>query len=81
PYIYYPLRRTLGAAYLLNGQPALAEMEFLQTLIESPSDAYAYWGLAEARRARGDRTGASAARQMFNSVFLGDGPRMSVAAL
>lgn len=81
PFVYYPIRRTLGAAYLLNGQPALAEMEFLQTLIESPSDAYAYWGLAEARRARGDRAGASAARQMFNSVFLGQRGRMSVAAL
>lgn len=81
PFIYYPIRRTLGAAYLLNGQPALAEMEFLQTLIESPSDAYAYWGLAEARRARGDRAGAAAARQMFNSVFLGPRGRMSIAAL
>lgn len=81
PFVYYPIRRTLGAAYLLNGQPALAEMEFLQTLIESPSDAYAYWGLAEARRARGDRAGASAARQMFNGVFLGQRNRMSVAAL
>lgn len=81
PYLYYPLRRTLGAAYLLNGQPALAEMEFLQTLIESPSDAYAYWGLAEARRARGDRAGAAAARQMFNAAFLGQRGRMSVAAL
>ncbi|MBX3509680.1 MAG: hypothetical protein KF700_00660 [Hyphomonadaceae bacterium] len=81
PYLYYPLRRTLGAAYLLNGQPALAEMEFLQTLIESPNDAYAYWGLAEARRARGDRAGASAARQMFNSAFLGPRGRMSIAAL
>ena len=81
PFVYYPIRRTLGAAYLLNGQPALAEMEFLQTLIESPNDAYAYWGLAEARRARGDRAGASAARQMFNAVFLGQRGRMSVAAL
>lgn len=81
PFVYYPIRRTLGAAYLLNGQPALAEMEFLQTLIESPSDAYAYWGLAEARRARGDRAGASAARQMFNSAFLGQRGRMSVDAL
>lgn len=81
PFVYYPIRRTLGAAYLLNGQPALAEMEFLQTLIESPSDAYAYWGLSEARRARGDRVGASAARQMFNGAFLGQRGRMSVAAL
>jgi hypothetical protein len=71
PYIYYPIRRTLGAAYLLNNQPAVAEMEFLQTLIDSPSDAYAYWGLSQARRMRGDRSGANAARQMFNAAFLG----------
>lgn len=79
PYIYYPIRRTLGAAYLLNNQPAVAEMEFLQTLIESPNDAYAYWGLSQARRARGDRTGAAAARQMFNAAFIG--PRNSVNAM
>jgi hypothetical protein len=71
PYIYYPIRRTLGAAYLLSGQPARAEMEFLQTLIESPNDAYAYWGISEARRARGDRTGAMAARHLFNGAYLG----------
>ncbi|MGE0046335.1 MAG: tetratricopeptide repeat protein [Hyphomonadaceae bacterium] len=71
PYIYYPIRRTLGAAYLLNRQPARAEMEFLQTLIESPQDAYAYWGIAEARRQRGDSQGASAARYLFNSAFMG----------
>lgn len=79
PYIYYPIRRTLGAAYLLNDQPAVAEMEFLATLIESPNDAYAYWGLSQARRARGDRTGANAARQMFNAAFLGQ--RNSVTAM
>ncbi|MGE0595137.1 MAG: tetratricopeptide repeat protein [Hyphomonadaceae bacterium] len=77
PYVFYPVRRTLGAAYLMNGQPAVAEMEFLQTLIESPNDAYAYWGLSEARRMRGDRRGANAARQLFNAAFLG--PRNSVA--
>ena len=81
PYVYYPIRRTLGAAYLLNGQPAVAEMEFLQTLIESPNDAYAYWGLSEARRARGDRIGANAARQMFNAAYLGRRNQVSALAL
>jgi hypothetical protein len=76
PYIYYPIRRTLGAAYLLNNQAAVAEMEFLQVLIDSPNDAYAYWGLSQARRQRGDRAGANAARQWFNAAFLG--PRNSV---
>lgn len=81
PYVYYPIRRTLGAAYLLNGQPAVAEMEFLSTLIESPNDAYAYWGLSEARRLRGDRTGANAARQMFNAAFLGRRNSVNAMAL
>ncbi|NWG53550.1 MAG: hypothetical protein HXY28_07515 [Hydrogenophilaceae bacterium] len=71
PYIYYPVRRTLGAAYMLSGQPERAEMEFLATLIESPNDAYAYWGLSEARRRQGDRVGANAARQMFNQAYMG----------
>lgn len=79
PYIYYPIRRTLGAAYLLNNQPAVAEMEFLQVLIESPNDAYAHWGIYQARRMRGDRAGANAARQMFNAAFLG--PRNSLTLM
>jgi len=81
PYIFYPLRRTLGAAYLMNNQPAVAEMEFLQTLIESPNDAYAYWGLAQARAMRGDHRGASAARQMFNAAYLGQRSRVNMMAL
>jgi predicted Zn-dependent protease len=56
---------------MLSGQPERAEMEFLATLIESPNDAYAYWGLSEARRRQGDRVGANAARQMFNQAYMG----------
>lgn len=81
PYIYYPIRRTLGAAYLLNNQPAVAEMEFLQTLIESPNDAYAYWGLSESRRLRRDQRGANAARQMFNAAFLGQRNSINIMRL
>ncbi len=78
PYIYYPTRRTLGAAYLLAHRPGLAEQAFLQTLIAQPNDAYAYWGLAEAKRMRGDTRGAAAARALFNDAFMGD--RASVGA-
>lgn len=81
PYIYYPIRRTLGAAYLLNNQPAVAEQEFLQTLINSPNDAYAYWGLSEARRMRNDRVGQRAALDMFNAAYLGDRRRMDARQL
>ncbi len=81
PYIYYPIRRTLGAAYLMAGQPALAEVQFLQTLTESPNDAYAYWGLAEARRMRGDSRGRSAARTLFSSAFLGNEAAVTAMSL
>jgi hypothetical protein len=81
PYVYYPIHRTLGAAYLLNNQPAVAEQEFLATLIESPNDAYAYWGLSQARRARHDSTGADAARRMFSAAYLGQRNRMSIDQL
>jgi hypothetical protein len=79
PYVYYPTRRTLGAAYLLANQPSLATQEFLQTLIENPIDAYAYWGLAEASRMRGDMRGAAAANSMFEGVFIG--PRASIIVM
>jgi hypothetical protein len=73
-----PTRRTLGAAYLLANRPALAAQEFLQTLIENPNDAYAYWGLSEASRMRGDTRGATAAISLFEGVFIG--PRGGVTA-
>jgi tetratricopeptide (TPR) repeat protein len=79
PYVYYPTRRTLGAAYLMARRPTLAEQEFLQTLLDNPNDGYAYWGLAEARRQRGDRAGANAARSQFNASFIG--PRGTVNAM
>jgi len=76
--IYYPMGRTLGAAYLRNNQPGLAEQAFLQSLVESPNDAYAYWGLAEARRMRGDRAGSNAARAMFRAAYMGGSRRVTL---
>lgn len=79
--IYYPVGRTLGAAHLRNGQFGLAEQAFMQSLIESPNDAYAYWGLAEARRLRGDRAGANAARAMFRAAYMGGSRRVTLQDL
>jgi tetratricopeptide (TPR) repeat protein len=81
PYVYYPTRRTLGAAYLLANRPALAAQEFLQTLIENPNDAYAYWGLSEASRMRGDTRGAAAAGSLFEGVFIGPPADMTAMSL
>jgi tetratricopeptide (TPR) repeat protein len=81
PYIYYPVRQSLGAALLASGQPARAEREFLHTLMENPNNAYAFWGLSEARRAQGDLGGAAAARRLFNNAYAGDRRGLSVSTL
>ena len=81
PYVYYPTRRTLAAAYLLANRPALAAQEFLQTLIENPNDAYAYGGLSEASRMRGDTRGAAAAGSLFEGVFIGPPADMTAMSL
>jgi hypothetical protein len=71
PYVYYPVRRTLAAAYLLSGQAGRSEQEFLRTLVESPNDAYAYWGLSQAMLWQGDIAGSRNAKAMFEAAFLG----------
>ncbi len=81
PYFYYPVRQSLGAALVAAGQPARAEAEFLHTLMENPNNAYAFWGLAEARRAQGDTRGAAAARRFFQQVYVGDRRALSLATL
>ncbi|MDX2235368.1 MAG: hypothetical protein NW200_12795 [Hyphomonadaceae bacterium] len=81
PYFYYPVRQSLAAALVAAGQPARAEIEFLHTLTENPNSAYAFWGLSEARRAQGDRAGASAARRFFNAAWAGDRRALSLKTL
>ena len=81
PYFYYPVRQSLGAALVAAGQPARAENEFLHTLMENPNDAYAFWGLAEARRAQGDTDGANAARRFYKRAYAGGRDRPTLAGL
>lgn len=81
PYIYYPVRQSLGAALLAAGKPERAEREFLQTLTENPNNAYAFWGLSEARKAQGDTNGAAAARRFFNDAYAGDRRALTITAL
>ena len=45
PFWWYPVRQTLGAALLMDGQVERAEQQFFATLVENPDNAWAYWGL------------------------------------
>ncbi|MEQ8557002.1 MAG: hypothetical protein RIB03_01695 [Henriciella sp.] len=69
---YYPTRQTLGAYLLLDGQTDRAEREFFKTLIDSPNNAYALYGLAETYEAAGNERSAAYARHLFEEAWLGE---------
>jgi tetratricopeptide (TPR) repeat protein len=74
PFWWYPARQTYAAVLLMDGQAERAEHEFFATLVESPDDGWAYWGLAEARAAQGDAEGAGAARVLWRNAWAGTEP-------
>lgn len=69
---YYPTRQTLAAFLLEDGQVDRAEREFFRTLIKSPNNAYALYGLSEAYRAKGDARSADYARHLFEEAWIGE---------
>ena len=71
PFWYYPARQSFAAALLQDGQAERAEQEFFATLVESPDNGWAYWGLAKAREAQGDASGAEAAMTMWRDAWAG----------
>ena len=54
PFWYYPVRQSLGAALLKNGQAEEAEKEFNAALDRAQGSAWALYGLEQAAKARGD---------------------------
>ena len=58
----------------MDGQAGRAEQEFVATLVESPRNAWAYWGLAQARKAQGDSAGAEAAMALWRDAWVGAEP-------
>ena len=74
PFWYYSARQSFAAALLKDGQAERAEQEFIATLVESPDNGWAYWGLAKAREAQGDQAGAEAAMTMWRDAWVGSAP-------
>ena len=58
PYWYYPVRQSLGAAYLAAGRTDDAVRAFKASLIEAPNNAWSLFGLREAYKANGDSVAA-----------------------
>jgi len=71
PYWYYPAKQTLAAMVLRSGDGERAEQLFMETLVYSPNNAYAYFGLSEAYRVQGDRRAGRYAKRLYRDAWLG----------
>ncbi len=72
PYWYYPSKQTLASMLLQAGKTERAEQLFLESLTESPNNAWVLYGLSEAYKAQGDKNGAKYANALFKVAWLGE---------
>ena len=79
PYWYYPVRQSLAAAQLAAGRPDDAVQTFRDSLVRTPNNAYALYGLAQALRASGMTDAAAEAEARFRAAWSGPvaGPSMA----
>ncbi len=81
PYWYYPIRQTLGAALLKNGQPERAERVFFQALIDSPNNGWALYGLKQTYKQLGRGRSARYTNGLFKKAWIGDRDLVSLDIL
>ena len=72
PYWYYPVRQSLAAALMLAGRLGDAEDQFRRALARTPNNGWAYYGLAELYKARGDAEAARRAEAELAKAWFGD---------
>jgi tetratricopeptide (TPR) repeat protein len=66
---YYPVRESLGAALLLNGDAVAAEKVFREDLKENPRNARSLFGLMESLKAQGKRDAATFVEVEFKAAW------------
>ncbi|WP_375206790.1 tetratricopeptide repeat protein [Hyphococcus sp.] len=71
PWWYYPSAQTLAAYLLEDGQTERAEQLFIETLTESPNNAWVLYGLAESYKRQGDKNAAKYATALFKDAWIG----------
>ncbi|MDN5872543.1 MAG: tetratricopeptide repeat protein, partial [Nitrococcus sp.] len=72
PLWYYPVRQSLGAAYLQAGQPKKAEQAFRASLEKTPNNGWALFGLMRAQQAQGETSAAAQTQTRLAKLWLGD---------
>ena len=71
PIVWYPTRRSLAAALLMNGDAAGARAKVLELIEDWPNDPYSYFVLAEAEAALGNATASAEARRRSGVEWIG----------
>ncbi|KCZ99417.1 hypothetical protein HPO_05757 [Hyphomonas polymorpha PS728] len=71
PLWYYPARQTLAALLLQDGQLDRAERMFRRTLLDSPNNAQALYGLWQTYKAMGDTRSANYTKALYRKARLG----------
>jgi len=81
PFWYYPVRQSLGAALLKEGQVDQAEKEFNAALNKARGSAWALYGLEQAAKAKGDAAAEGKASDAFTKAWLGDPSSLNLERL
>ncbi|HEV7820051.1 MAG TPA: hypothetical protein VGO84_02655, partial [Burkholderiales bacterium] len=71
-YWYYPVRQSLGAILFLKGDAEAARQVFGETLLRTPNNAWALYGLGQAYERQGLKREAQAVEQRFARTWMGD---------
>ena len=81
PAWYYPVRESLGAALLLNGDGAGAERIFREDLEQNPRNGRSLFGLMESLKMQGKRDAANLVEREFKRAWKNADTQLSVKDL
>ncbi|HUJ95626.1 MAG TPA: hypothetical protein VLW84_10215 [Terriglobales bacterium] len=68
---FFPVRESLGAAFLMNGDATAAERVFREDLNRNPRNPRSLWGLEEALKAQGKDYDAGFVQKQFEASWKG----------
>lgn len=81
PFWYYPVRQSLGAALMMNGEVDAAQKEFAAALERERNSALVLYGIKEAAKAKGDTSAEKQAADGLAKLWKGDPAMLNLGKL
>lgn len=81
PYWYYPVRQSLGAAYIAAGRLDEAERTLKASLIETPNNGLALYGLSEVYGLKGDNLAVGYTEDLLLNAWAGSADDLNLDGL